>query len=67
MIRKTQVLMKEKKDASNSIPVANPFKVYYFPQDAQPYEMRYREDGKFIDEFQSGFFDVNSKLVFDLL
>ena len=59
LIRKTQVLVKEQH-------IGNLFKVYYF-DDKGPYEVRYREDGVFIDEFGPGFFDESAALTFELL
>ena len=44
----------------------NPFKVYYFPEKNAPYEMIYRNDGCFSNEFGSGFFDEASNLAFKL-
>lgn len=44
-----------------------PFAVYYFEKNDGPYKMRYRHDGKFMDEFGTGFFDVSSNLAFDIL
>ena len=67
MIRKSQVLVKGQKYSNLNSMNPNPFKVYYFPIIDSFYEMRYREDGKFIDEFQSGFFDINSGLVMNIL
>lgn len=51
LIRRTQVLVKEKGLQNN------PFKVYYFDSEKGPYEMKYREDGIFENDFGSGFFD----------
>jgi predicted ATPase len=59
LIRKTQVLVKEKQ-------MDDLFKVYYF-DDNGPYEVRYREDGVFMDEFGTGFFDESAALTFELL
>jgi predicted ATPase len=67
MIRKSQSFVKDQNYGGKESMNPNPFKTYYFPLDSTPYEMRYREDGKFLDEFQSGFFDVNSQLVINLL
>lgn len=61
LIRRTQVLVKEIGLQNN------PFKVYYFDKEKGPYEMRYREDGKFIDSFGSGFLDESRRHTFDLL
>lgn len=60
-IRRTQVLVKEHGLKQN------PFKVYYFDEEKGPYEMRYREDGKFINGFGTGFLDESRKHTFDLL
>ncbi|MCF6140507.1 ATP-binding protein [Flavobacterium sp. K77] len=70
IIRKSQVLFVEytKSDISQ-VPAMriqyNPFSVIYFDKDG-PYEMKYRKDGRFTTEFGTGFFDVNSNLIFDL-
>mgnify|MGYP001149555307 CR=1 FL=1 len=63
------ILLNEKNSTyvSNTQNKLIPFKVYYFNKTEGPYQMRYREDGKFIDEFGSGFFDVSSNLAFDIL
>ncbi len=47
--------------------IPTPFAVYYFEKINGPYQMRYREDGKFINEFGPGFFDVSANLAFDIL
>jgi predicted ATPase len=47
---------------SHEVPIA----VYYFDKDNGPYKMNYRNDGRFINEFGTGFFDVNSNLIFEL-
>jgi len=67
MIRKSQVFthIEEYGDKDSLNP--NPFKTFYFPVDDSPYEMRYRKDGAFVDEFRKGFFDVSSDLAFDIL
>lgn len=40
---------------------------YYFPESNDPYQMQYRNDGKFANEFESGFFDESGKLAFNIL
>lgn len=68
LIRKTQVIVAEEnyvdeKDLKDN----NPFMVYYLPSDgSMPYDMHYRTDGKFANEFGSGFFDTASNLAFEL-
>ena len=67
MIRKSQVLVNENEYGNQDSLNPNPFKTYYFPVSDKPYEMRYRKDGKFKDEFKKGFFEVSSDLAFDIL
>ena len=45
----------------------NPFKVYYLPQREKTYELEYRKDGKFSNEFETGFFFFFSNLIFKIL
>ena len=67
IIRKSQVFVNKEKYGNSESINPNPFKVYYYPLDEPVYEMRYREDGKFIDEFKTGFIDVSSDLTFEIL
>ena len=67
MIRKSQVFTYQEEYGDKDSLNPNPFKTFYFPVDDSPYEMRYRKDGKFMDEFKKGFFDVGSDLAFDIL
>lgn len=60
LIRNTQVKVKE-------IGKDHPFKVYYFDNNKGPYEMKYREDGIFENDFGSGFFDESANLTFELI
>lgn len=70
IIRKTQVLVaKEGYEDESSMKENNPFRVYYFDGEnkAKPYySMEYRTDGKFSNEFGTGFFDTASNLAFEL-
>lgn len=65
LIRRSQVIVSEK---YNSIELLekNPFKVYYFPSEGNPYNVIYRPDGKFKNSFGKGFFDEASNLAFKL-
>ncbi len=68
LIRRTQVIVaskkyKDQKDVDDS----NKFRVYYFPTKEMPYNMHYRPDGKFSNEFGTGFFDVSNNLIFKIL
>lgn len=67
LIRKTQVIVanvkyKDQKDVA----IDNKFRVYYFPKKELPFNMGYKVDGKFINEFESGFFDVAGNLAFEV-
>ena len=67
LIRKSQVIVAETYKSKNNY-IDNPFKVYYLPSDGSvPYEMVYRTDGKFSNEFGTGFFDEANNLLFDIL
>ena len=76
LIRLTQVLMAygpESIDKNSDVDmlegmknIYKPFKVYYFPKEGVPYDMEYREDGCFTNEFGTGFFDEASNLAFKL-
>ena len=59
LIRKCQVLVSQAKykDMNDC-----PFKVYYFPENGQPYDMELNEQGLFDEKFGSGFFDESAKL-----
>ncbi len=65
LIRKTQVIVYE---INQSIDRTNvPFKCYYLPNDGTaPYDMQYRIDGKFSNEFRPGFFDEAANLAFKI-
>lgn len=65
LIRRSQVIVSEK---YNSIKLLekNPFKVYYFPSEGNPYNVIYRPNGKFENSFGKGFFDEASNLAFKL-
>ena len=69
LIRKSQVIVSEEHFADETeLKEHNKFKVYYLPgDDSSPYEMQYRIDGKFSNEFGSGFFDEANNLLFDIL
>lgn len=67
IIRRTQVLVAESGyKTEKELEEKNPFKVYYFPEEGMPYDMKYRTDGCFSNEFGPGFFDEASKLAFKL-
>lgn len=66
LIRRTQLFVAENQYTNQEGLNPNPFKVHYFDVTKGPYEMNYRNDGRFTNEFGTGFFDVNSNLIFDL-
>ena len=57
MIRKTQAMIATEKVSYDN----NPFKVYYFPEDGEPYDMVYQPSGLFENKFDEGFFDEASR------
>ncbi|WP_397445937.1 AAA family ATPase [Polaribacter sp. R77954] len=65
MIRMSQILVKKINEKEENAKI--PFEAFYFDKDDIPYSMNYRKDGKFTNEFGSGFFDVSSNLAFDIL
>lgn len=65
IIRKTQLCVKD--NEMEIKPNDNPFSVIYFNSDENVWNMEYREDGRFKNEFGSGFFDESTNLAFDLI
>ena len=68
LVRRSQVIVAEQMFKNDDeLKKNNPFKVYYFPADKNPYEMDYRIDGNFSNEFGKGFYDEASDLLFKIL
>lgn len=68
LVRRSQVIVAQLKYKSlKKLKEENPFKVYYFPSDGQPYEMRYRTDGNFSNDFGKGFYDEANNLLFEII
>lgn len=68
LVRKIQTLVaKRNYENEEAMNANNPFKVYYVPRGEKPYEMMFRTDGKFSNEFGPGFFDEASNLLFEIL
>jgi len=65
VIRKTQLFVKENEYEVG--PNENPLCVVYFDNIKGPYNMNYREDGKFINDFGEGFYDESAILTLNLL
>lgn len=61
LVRRSQIIVAEKKYASqNDLDDNNNIKVYYFPNNDIPHEMRYYPNGRFQTAFGTGFFDESS-------
>lgn len=61
LIRRTQVIVAEMNiEKEDELEKQNPFKVYYFPVDGVPYDMKYLPTGRFENKFGEGFFDEAS-------
>jgi len=69
LIRKAQVLVAEANFIDEEdLREHNPFKIYYLPQDdSERYEMKFRTDGSFENDFKEGFFDEAENLAFKIL
>ena len=68
LIRKSQVIVAGLKYSSNQEAEDTcPFRTYYMPNNSKPYSLGYRKDGKFAEEFGSGFYDEATNLAFDIL
>lgn len=68
LVRRSQVIVagqnyKDEKELNEK----NPFKVYYFPSDKNPYDMKFRTDGNFSEEFGPGFYDEATNLLFQII
>jgi predicted ATPase len=61
VVRRTQVIVAQLGAADEKeLEKQNPFKVYYFPEDGTPYDMKYLMSGRFENKFGNGFFDEAS-------
>lgn len=65
MIRKTQAMIATGEDGVSF--ENNPFRVYYFPENGEPYDMIYQPNGLFEEKFGEGFFDEASRLQFEVM
>jgi predicted ATPase len=64
IIRKCQLIGKQNNQFQDEL--NNPFCIIYFDKNNEHYQMKFREDGKFINEFGTGFFDESTNLAFEL-
>ena len=68
LVRRSQVIVAQQKYANEKeLEEKCPFKVYYFPSEGKPYEMNYRTDGNFSNEFGNGFYDEANNLLFEII
>lgn len=68
LVRRSQVIVAQQKYTDEEkLRDECPFKVYYFPSDGTPYEMLYRTDGNFSNEFGNGFYDEANNLLFEII
>jgi predicted ATP-dependent endonuclease of OLD family len=65
LIRKTQLIVKIQEYEVS--PNLNPFSVIYFDKGFEQWNMNYRADGVFVNDFGSGFFDVSSQQAIRLI
>ena len=65
IIRRSQVLVAEKELEVK--PNENPFRMYYFLPEGNPYRLGYREDGTLDNHFGEGFFDEATSSTFELI
>ena len=68
LIRKAQVLVGNMEcKTQEETDEKNPFKVFYFPENGVPYDMGMAPTGKFLRNFDEGFFDVAAKLNMEVI
>ena len=68
LVRRTQVYVAYSDYQSlHELEMLNPFRVYYFPEDAAPYDMEYTNSGRFKNSFGEGFFDESDNLFIQIL
>lgn len=63
LLREIQIIVAKYKLVSSN---KNPFRVYYFNEETGPYDMGFQNNGKFIESFGSGFFDVADNAALEL-
>jgi predicted ATPase len=68
VVRRTQVLVAQLcVSDEKELEKQNPFKVYYFPGNGTPYDMKYTMSGRFENKFGEGFFDEAGKWHMEIL
>lgn len=63
LLREVQIIVAREKLVSLD---KNPFRVYYFNAETVPYDMGFQNNGKFIESFGPGFFDVADNAALEL-
>lgn len=68
LVRRAQVLVGDMEcKTQEEVDEKNPFKVFYFPSNGVPYDMGMAPTGKFLNNFDEGFFDVAAKLNMEVI
>ena len=70
LVRRSQVLVAEAKyKDEQELAEKCPFKVYYLPEAGTgiPYDMEFRTDGRFKQDFGDGFYDEADKLAYKIM
>lgn len=67
LIRKMQVLCSKYKKTDMTMPEVFPVRVFYFEKGTGAYDLEMQPNGKFKNEFGSGFFDEAANLAFEIL
>lgn len=62
LVRRSQVIVGERYKTQEELDAKNPFKVYYFPSEGVPYDMKYTLGGMFEKKFGDGFMNEAGKL-----
>ena len=62
LVRRSQVIVGERYKTQEELGAKNPFKVYYFPSEGVPYDMKYSLGGMFEKKFGDGFMNEAGKL-----
>ena len=62
LVRRSQVIVGEQYKTQEELDAKNPFKVYYFPSEDIPYDMKYTLGGMFEKKFGDGFMNEAGKL-----
>lgn len=68
LVRRAQVIVAmQNYENEKDLDRKNPFRVFYFPENKNPYDMRFRTDGNFSREFGTGFYDEATNLLFQII